>query len=166
MDRVRRNFLSASKRKRCIRCSWDWELLNFYLGLRSIYLNMNMGPFKFTSIPMGGLVCKIPWKLNSTRKANVRAREKNLQIVEDVLKASVDIKAFHKQDPYAPVDIEKDPRSRYFINVLRGKKSVHKFLILRKTSKVDTVTTSCRPNDKVTSQSHDPRLLKLLLKLV
>jgi hypothetical protein len=87
---------------------------------------MNLGPFKFTNIARGGLVCKIPWKLNSTRKANVRAREKNVQMVEDILKSSVDIKAFHKQDPYAPVDIKENPRSRYFIDVLRGKKSIHK----------------------------------------
>jgi hypothetical protein len=75
---------------------------------------------------MGGLVWKIPWKLNATRKANMRAREKQVQQVEDILKSAVKIKAFRKKDPYAPTDVDVNPRSRYFINVLRGKKSIHK----------------------------------------
>jgi hypothetical protein len=84
------------------------------------------GAFRCSPIAMGGLVWKIPWKLNATRKANMRAREKNVRQVEEILKSTVDIKAFHKEDPYVPSDIDSNPRSRYFIEVLKGKKSVHK----------------------------------------
>ncbi|KAM6500819.1 mitochondrial 54S ribosomal protein YmL31 [Amanita muscaria] len=47
-----------------------------------------LGPFRASHVNLGGLVWKTPWKLSCTRKANQRARLKNVDAVIDAVRAS------------------------------------------------------------------------------
>jgi len=46
------------------------------------------GAFRPTSVSLGGLLWKTPWKLSVTRKANARARLKKVDAVIEAVRAS------------------------------------------------------------------------------
>lgn len=85
------------------------------------------GAFRSSFTALGGLVQKIPWKLNATRKANVRKRIEEVQSVVDALKKSeVQFKALEKAPVYTT------PTEKYFVKVRitpsnhKGLKGVHR----------------------------------------
>ncbi|KAJ8587998.1 mitochondrial 54S ribosomal protein YmL31 [Rhizopogon salebrosus TDB-379] len=87
------------------------------------------GAFRPTSVNLGGLLWKTPWKLSITRKANARARLKKVDAVIEAVRASgVRCNALEKALEL-PKEHEMDPKDKYtvFSATSRGyRKSIHK----------------------------------------
>ncbi|PVU89252.1 hypothetical protein BB559_005168 [Furculomyces boomerangus] len=87
------------------------------------------GAFRASFVPFGGRAWRIPWKLNKTRKANVRKR---LSAVDDVIQTLVDSGVQLKSLELAkalPKEHEMLPKNKYttFSRVTKThRKGVHK----------------------------------------
>ncbi|EJF65663.1 mitochondrial ribosomal protein L31 [Dichomitus squalens] len=87
------------------------------------------GAFRPTQTNLVGLLWKTPWKLSRTRKANVRARLKQVDSVIEAVRASgVQCKALD-QALELPKEHEMPPRDKYtvFSRHTKGyRKGIHK----------------------------------------
>ncbi|KCV69384.1 hypothetical protein H696_03815 [Fonticula alba] len=92
------------------------------------FLLAGFGAFRSSFPASGGLVHKIPWKLNHSRKANVRDR---LAMIEKTVAAVRSVHPeLHALKNMAP--LPKTPREKYFVEVRMtpsnpsGLKGLHK----------------------------------------
>ncbi|KAI0362671.1 mitochondrial ribosomal protein L31 [Trametes cingulata] len=87
------------------------------------------GAFRPTQPSMVGLLWKTPWKLSRTRKANVRARLKQVDsVIEAVKESGVQCAALTKALEL-PKEHEMPPRDKYTVFSRRAKgyrKGIHK----------------------------------------
>ncbi|ETW85509.1 hypothetical protein HETIRDRAFT_309932 [Heterobasidion irregulare TC 32-1] len=87
------------------------------------------GAFRATSPVNVGLLWKVPWRLSSTRKANVRTRLKKVDAVIEAVRASgVECSALTSALEL-PKEHEMDPKDKYtvFTPHARGyRKGIHK----------------------------------------
>ncbi|KAG1877603.1 mitochondrial 54S ribosomal protein YmL31 [Suillus subalutaceus] len=88
-----------------------------------------LAAFRPTSVNLGGLLWKTPWKLSITRKANARARLKKVDAVIETVRASgIQCSALEKA-LQLPKEHEMDPKDKYtvFSATSRGyRKGIHK----------------------------------------
>jgi hypothetical protein len=87
------------------------------------------GAFRPSSVNLGGLLWKVPWKLSPTRKANARARLKKVDaVIEAVRESGVQCVALEKALEL-PKEHEMHPRDKYttFSPTTPGyRKGIHK----------------------------------------
>jgi len=87
------------------------------------------GAFRPTAAVSGGLLWKVPWRLSTTRKANVRDRLKKVDAVIDAVRTS-GVQCAALTDALAlPKEHEMDPKDKYtvFTPHHRGyRKGIHK----------------------------------------
>jgi len=87
------------------------------------------GAFRASHIAHGGLLWKTPWKLSTTRKANVRARLKKVDTVIEAVRASGVQCAALTKALELPKEHEMLPKDKYtvFSPHARGyRKGIHK----------------------------------------
>ncbi|KAF9050688.1 mitochondrial ribosomal protein L31 [Hymenopellis radicata] len=87
------------------------------------------GAFRPTSVNLGGLLWKIPWRLSATRKANARSRLKKVDAVIEAIRTS-GVQCHALDEALAlPKEHEMHPRDKYtvFTPHARGyRKGIHK----------------------------------------
>jgi len=87
------------------------------------------GPFKPSSINLGGLLWKSPWRLSPTRKANQRHRLKKVDsVIEAVQQSGVQLRALTKALAL-PKEYEMSAKDKYTVfnqTSRKFRKGVHK----------------------------------------
>ncbi|CAO1618025.1 unnamed protein product [Parajaminaea phylloscopi] len=87
------------------------------------------GAFKPSSVAMGGLLWKNPWRLSSPRKMRVRERLRDVdQVIATVAASGIQCRALTRALEL-PTEAEMDPRDKYSTFDKKGRgfrKSVHK----------------------------------------
>ncbi|KAA1135184.1 hypothetical protein PGTUg99_050127 [Puccinia graminis f. sp. tritici] len=85
--------------------------------------------FHSSCIAEGGRLSKIPWRLSSTRKANLRKRLREVDsVIQAVQESGVQCEALTKAMEL-PTEADMTPRDKYFVFSARSKgyrKGIHK----------------------------------------
>ncbi|PLW24001.1 hypothetical protein PCANC_04871 [Puccinia coronata f. sp. avenae] len=85
--------------------------------------------FHSSSVASGGRLSKIPWRLSTTRKANLRKRLREVDsVIHAVKESGVQCDALTKAMEL-PTEAEMTPRDKYFVFSARSKgyrKGIHK----------------------------------------